>query len=91
MWKLPVKQSYMDYLIVTLMYCISGNPAFTATYPLGKIIYGLFLILLLAITGFRIERQALKTSVVWTAFLCVIFAVQFIQFRQITVNHHLLT
>ena len=85
MWKLPVKQSYMDYLIVTLMYCISGNPAFTATYPLGKIIYGLFLILLLAITGFRIERQALKTSVVWTAFLCVIFAVQFIQFRQITV------
>ena len=85
MWKLPVKQSYIDCLTVTLMYCISGNPAFTATYPLGKIIYGLFLIFLLAITGFRIERQALKTSAAWTAFLCVIFAAQFIQFRQITV------
>ena len=85
MWKLPVKQSYMDYLLVTLMYCISGNPAFTETYPLGKIVNGLFLIILLAISGFRIERQALKTSAVWTAFLCVIFAVQFLQFRQITV------
>lgn len=85
MWKLPVKQSYTDYFLVTLMYCISGNPAFTATYPLGKIVNGLFLIILLAVTGFRVERQAMKTSFIWTAFLCVIFAVQFIQFRQITV------
>lgn len=85
MEKLRIKQSYIDYTLVALMYCISGNPAFTATYPLGKMVNGLFLALLLVVMGFRIEKTAWKNALLWMGFLGVIFAVQYVQLGQISV------
>lgn len=84
MWKLRIKQSYIDYTLVTLMYCISGNPAFTATYPLGKAVNGMFLVLLLLVTGLRFEKKALRDSLLWMIFLGVIFAAQYLQLGQIS-------
>lgn len=85
MEKLRIKQSYIDYTLVTLMFCICGNPAFTATYPLGKLVFGLFLVLLVSIMGFRIEKTVWKTSLVWMVFLGIIFMAQFVQFGKISV------
>ena len=84
MGKFRIKQSYIDNTLVTLMYCISGNPAFNETYPLGKIVNGLFLALLLVVMGFRIEKTAWKTSLLWMAFLGAIFTAQYFQLGQIS-------
>lgn len=85
MWKLRLKQSYIDYFLVTWMFCISGNPAFIFTEPLGKVIYGLSLVMILAIFGFKLKESTFKTCLFWTGLLVVIFSAHYLQFHYITV------
>ena len=85
MLKLRISQRFIDAFLVLLLFCISGNPAFTATYPLGKFIYGLSLFLILLVSGFRIKVPVLKTCILWVIFLGVIFVAQYLRFRHITI------
>ncbi len=85
MWKLRLKQSYIDYFLVTWMFCISGNPAFTDTYPLGKILYGVSLLIIMAIMGFKMKVSTFRTCAIWGSLMLIIFAAHYIQFRYITI------
>ena len=78
------RQGIIDLFLVLLLFCISGNPAFTLTVPLGKIIYGIALVIILVVTGFKIKEKALKNAALWLGFLGVIFAAQYLQFGYIT-------
>jgi hypothetical protein len=85
MGKYRIKQRYIDDFLVLLMFCISGNPAFVSTAPLGKFVYGLMLLVILLVSGFKIKREALKQSANWIILLAVIFGCQFLLLGQITV------
>ncbi len=85
MMKWRVKQSHIDDFLVLLMFCISGNPAFNFTEPLGKLVFGLYLLVLLLAFRFRIKKSVLARSVAWMLFLAIIFVAQYLQFRYITV------
>lgn len=84
MLKLRVNQRVLDDFLVLLLFCISGNPAFTLTVPLGKIIYGLSLIIILVATRFKVKVEALKNAAFWLVLLGIIFGVQYLQFGYIT-------
>lgn len=84
MLKLRDKQRILDDFLVLLLFCISGNPAFTLTFPLGKIIYGLSLIIILVVTGFKVKAGALKNAALWLTFLGIIFGAQYLEFGYIT-------
>ncbi len=75
----------MDDVMMLLMFCISGNPAFTLTQPLGKVIYGISLVIFLVVSGFKIKQAALKQSAIWIALTGIIFVTQYLQFGYITI------
>ena len=85
MRKFRINQRWIDDILVLLMLCISGNPAFVQTRPFGKLIYGLMLILLLIVSRFRIKVKTLKQSAFWLALLFVIFTAQYMTLGQITI------
>lgn len=85
MIKLRISQRYVDDFLILLLYCISGNPAFTHTQALGKVIFGLALVIILIVSRFKIKKTALKQAALWLLLLGVIFFAQFLQFRFITV------
>ena len=85
MLKLRISQRSIDAFLVLLLFCISGNPAFTSIQPLGKAIYGIFLVVLLITSGFKIKIKALKTSAFWIILLATIFFAQYLKFGYITV------
>ena len=85
MIKLRISQRYVDDFLILLLYCISGNPAFTHTQALGKIIFGLALVIILIVSRFKIKKTALKQAALWLLLLGIIFFAQFLQFRFLTV------
>ena len=84
MMKLRVNQRIIDDVLMLLMFCVSGNPAFTLTEPLGKVVHGVFLIIVLAASGFKIRQTALKHAAIWIVLTGCIFIAQYLRFGYIT-------
>ena len=80
--KLLYKQLLFD-LLMFLFLCISGNPVFNQGL-IGKSVFLIMLLVLLAICNFKITMQCWKTMLFWVIFLVVIFFFQLINLGHIT-------
>lgn len=85
MTKLRISQRLVDDILVLLMFCISGNPAFNSAPGFGKIVNIVMLGLILIVSGLRIKTKALKESAFWLILLSIIFLVQYLTLGEITV------
>ena len=85
MIELRDRQRIIDDVLMLLMLCISGNPAFVSFEPIGKIASGLMLVILIIATQLKLKVRVLKQSAIWIGMLSVIFAAQYILLGEITV------
>ena len=79
------RQSLIDYLLVFLFYCVSGNPAFVGNPIFGKLMYFAMLVVLLVFSKGKFAKAAVREIIFWTALLAVIFTVQFFSLGSVSV------
>ena len=79
------KSSFGEYLLMYLIMCISGNPAFTQQGTISKLSYLLFVLLLLLGSKRWITGQVGKQVARWVVLLAFIFVGQYITLHAITV------
>ena len=85
MTTLRINQRIIDDILVLLMFCISGNPAFNSMPGLNKVVNIVMLMIILAASGLKINAKALKESSCWMIFLSIIFLAQYLMLGEITV------
>ncbi|MBQ0150006.1 MAG: hypothetical protein KBT08_05250 [Bacteroidales bacterium] len=76
--------SAWEILLVLLMICFSGNPAFTSVGILGKIGGLLLVMLTLSVFWKRIRWDEWKRLLSWQAVLVLIFAMQFVNLHYVS-------
>lgn len=80
------RQSIVDYLLVFLFFCVSGNPAFVGNPLIGKYVFFAMLVTILAFSyDKKYPKSILGDVIFWIVLSIIIFTVQFFSLGSISI------